>query len=96
MANMPADLILDFKDVTPEADIIEMVVWRVPVNVPPTTHAFKCRLAFVRAGKPLVGFDNERGKGDHFHVGGREHPYAFVSLERLVEDFIAEIAKWRK
>ena len=38
----------------------------------------------------FVGF-NERGKGDHCHVGGRERAYAFVSVEQLVEDFIAAV-----
>ena len=63
--------------------------------MPPAADVFKYRLAFVRAGKRIVGFDNERGKGDHFHVNGREYPYAFVSLERLVDNFIAESDKWR-
>ena len=92
---MTAELVLEFKDVTPEGDIIEMVIWRVPISVPPAAHVFKYRLAFVRAGRRIIGFDNEGGKGDHFHVNGREYPYAFVSLERLVDDFIAEIDKWR-
>jgi len=39
----------------------------------------------------FVGFDNERGKGDHCHVGDRERAYAFVSVEQLVEDFIAAV-----
>ena len=92
---MAAERILEFKDVTPEGDIIEMVIWRVPISVPPAAHVFKYRLAFVRAGRRIIGFDNERGKGDHFHVDGREYPYAFVGLERLIEDFIAEIDKCR-
>jgi len=40
-------------------------------------------------GVRLVGFDNERGKGDHGHVGGRELAYTFVSVERLLEDLTA-------
>ena len=39
----------------------------------------------------FVGFDNERGKGGHCHVGDRERAYAFVSVEQLVEDFIAAV-----
>ena len=52
--------------------IVEMVVWRVLKPVPPSDHAFKYRLVFVRAGKRVVGYDNERSKGDHKHLGGRE------------------------
>ena len=39
----------------------------------------------------VVGFDNARGKGDHCHIGGVEQTYAFVSVEQLIEDFIAAV-----
>jgi len=91
IANMKAELITRFKDVTPEGGVIELVVWRVPQPVPPTQHGFKYRAAYVLNGERLVGFDNERGKGDHCHIGGHEHDYTFVSVEQLVEDFIAAV-----
>jgi len=37
----------------------------VPTPVPPTTHGFKYRLVYIVNGVRVVGFDNERGKGDH-------------------------------
>jgi hypothetical protein len=40
-----------------------------------------------------VGFDNERGKGDHKHVLGRESPHAFVSIARLLRDFREEVER---
>jgi hypothetical protein len=86
-----AVLITRFKDVTADGGVIELVVWRVPEAVPPSTHAFKYRAAYAVNGVRIVGFDNERGKGDHCHVGGRERAYAFVSVEQLVEDFIAAV-----
>lgn len=92
----PAELITRFKDVTAEGGVIELVVWRVPQAVPPSTHAFKYRAAFSLGGVRLVGFDNERGKGDHCHVGGREFAYAFVSVEQLVENFIAAVEAVRE
>jgi hypothetical protein len=92
---MKATLITRFRDVTPDGGIIEMVVWRVPEPVPPGDHEFKYRLAFIVGGRRVVGFDNERGKGDHCHVGGAERPYAFQDVDRLIEDFIAEVEKWR-
>lgn len=92
---MKATLITRFRDVTPEGDIIEMVVWRVPEPVPPGDHEFKYRLAFIVDGRRVVGFDNERGKGDHCHVGEAERPYAFKDVDSLIEDFIAEVEKWR-
>ena len=39
----------------------------------------------------VIGYDNERGKGDHRHVDGVESRYKFESAERLVEDFLARV-----
>lgn len=80
-----------FKDVRPEADVIELVVWRLPAPVPSSAHPFKYRAAYVVDGERIVGFDNERGKGDHCHIEGRESPYVFTSVDRLIEDFIAAV-----
>ena len=91
LSTMKAKLITRFKDVTPEGGVIEWVVWRVPEPVPPSDHGFKYRAAYSTGGVRVVGFDNERGKGDHCHVDGVERPYKFVSIERLIEDFIAAV-----
>ena len=93
--NMPAKLITRFKDVTPDGAIIEWVVWQVPQPVPPTEHGFKYRAVYIVNGQRVVGFDNERGKGDHCHLDGQEQPYAFRGVEQLVEDFIAAIESRR-
>ncbi len=92
---MKAELLTGFKDVTADGDIIEMVIWRLPEPVPPCGHNFKYRLVFVTAGERVIGFDNERGKGDHCHVGNNERPYPFVDTDQLIEDFIAEVEVWR-
>lgn len=39
----------------------------------------------------MVGYDNEAGKGDHRHVEDEESAYVFVSVEALVQDFLAEV-----
>jgi Family of unknown function (DUF6516) len=88
---MKAKLITRFKDVTPEGGVIELVVWRVPEPVLPSEHGFKYRAAYAIDGVRVVGFDNERGKGDHCHVRGVERRYTFVSVEQLIEDFIAAV-----
>lgn len=68
-----------------------MVVWKVPRSVPPSEHGYKYRAVYVKDGVRIVGFDNERGKGDHMHLERRELPYLFISVEALVEDFIAAV-----
>jgi len=73
--------------------VVEMTVWSVPLPVPPSEHAFKYRLAFVRGGQRLVGYDNERGKGDHKHIGGREYKYRFTDIDTLVGDFLRDLEK---
>ena len=92
---MKAQLVTRFKNITGDGGVIELVVWRVPEPVPPTTHGFKYRAAYVVGGVRVVGFDNERGKGDHCHLDGRELPYTFTSVQQLVEDFIAAVAARR-
>ncbi len=96
MANMKALLIHHFKDVTSAGDVIELVVWRAPQPVPPSSHGYKYRAAYVVGGTRVIGFDNERGKGDHCHIDGRERPYHFITVEQLIEDFIAAVAARRR
>ena len=95
MANMSAQLITRFKDITTDGAILELVVWKVPEPVPPTEHGYKYRAVYVVNGVRVLGFDNERGKGDHCHLDGVEQPYVFSSVEQLVEDFIAAVAARR-
>lgn len=95
IANMQARLITKFKNITPEGGVIELVVWKVPAPVPPTEHGYKYRAVYALNGVRVVGFDNERGKGDHCHLDGQEFPYTFVGAEQLVEDFIAAVAARR-
>ena len=46
-----------------------------------------------RDGQRLVGYDNERGKGGHKHIGAVETRYKFVSIEKLVADFLAAVER---
>jgi hypothetical protein len=74
-----------------KAGLIELVVWTVPNPVRPSEHRFKYRLVYVVNGERVVGCDNERGKGDHKHLGGVEVPYRFADVETLVADFMADV-----
>ncbi len=93
---MSARLITRFKNITTDGAILEVVVWKVPAPVPPTEHGYKYSAVYVVNGVRVVGFDNERGKGDHCHLDGIEVPYTFTSVEQLIEDFIAAVAARRE
>ena len=93
---MKAELITRFKSVAEDGGVMELVVWRVPRPVPPTDHGYKDRAVYVMDGVRVVGFDNERGKGDHCHLRGRELPYTFSTVDTLVEDFIAAVEAARR
>jgi len=74
-----------------DGSLIERVIWQVPTPVPPSTHGFKYRLVYIRGGVRVVGFDNERGKGDHMHLDGQERPYTFTGIDQLCADFLHHI-----
>jgi hypothetical protein len=86
------DAVLILRTRNPYRDgVIEIVVWAVPKPVPPSGHGFKYRLVYVRNGLRIVGYDNERGKGDHRHLGGVEKPYRFAGVPKLLKDFMRDV-----
>lgn len=85
--------ILDYRQSVPGDLIVAVKIWRVPAPVQGSSHPFKYSLFFGRPGERLVGYDNERGKGDHRHYGAHEETYTFVSIERLMTDFGADIQR---
>lgn len=91
-----AELLIRERIVYPDGALAEMIVWRVPSPMPPGTHDFKYRLAYVVGGERVLGYDNERGKGDHRHFKGTERRYEFVSIDQLLADFVAEVEKERR
>lgn len=78
-----------------EVGFIEVIVWRLPEPLNGSSHSFKYRLAYVVEDKCVLRYDNESGKGDHRHMGGKETTYAFVSVDQLLDDFLAEVARWK-
>lgn len=94
MQYMPAVLLACAKEVRDDGSIVEVVVWQLPESVPPSTHASKYWLYYGAGGVSRVRYDNERGKGDHRHVGAEEQSYVFSSVEQLLEDFRSDIERW--
>jgi hypothetical protein len=94
MSNMKAELLIRERRVL-EAGFIEVVVWRLPEPLSGSTHGLKYRLAYVVGSECVLRSDNEVGKGDHRHVGTHEMPYVFISVDQLLDDFLADVAAWK-
>ena len=86
-----ATLIIRERRIDGSGGIVDIKVWRVPTPVPPGEHDYKYSLYYGRNGERIIGFDNERGKGDHFHIRGSERPFAFTTLEDLLARFFMEV-----
>ena len=94
VSNMKAIALIRRRVVLAVDTFVEIAVWRVSQPIPPSVHEFKYRLAYVVAGQCVLRYDNERGKGDHWHVGTVEAPYTFSTPDQLMADFNADIARW--
>ena len=79
-----------------DGSILGMRLWQVEQSVPGCGHRLKYSLFYGQPGLRLVGYDNERGKGDHRHFGDEQERYAFVSARRLIADFLADVEKVRQ
>jgi len=88
---MKAVLAYHDKQVLPDGAIIEMKIWEAPQSVSGSTHRFKYSLFYGQEGVRLVSYDNERGKGDHRHVKGRQEQYSFSPVEKLIADFLEDV-----
>ncbi len=88
---MKAELLFHQRIDYDDGAIVEMLLWRVPIAVLPSTHGLKYSLFYGRPGVREVGYDNERGKGDHRHFRGVETAYTFTSVEQLMNDFWADV-----
>lgn len=88
-----ASLIRSDKLVLPNGSIVQIRVWRLPEATPERPHGLKYSLFFGRAGKRVVGYDNEAGKGDHRHRRLREERYVFVTLEKMIDGFYADVSE---
>jgi hypothetical protein len=91
---MRAELLMRERRVL-EVGFVEVIVWRLPEPLGGSTHGFKYRLAYVVEGECVLRYDNESGKGDHRHMGGKETTYVFMSVDQLLDDFLADVARWK-
>jgi hypothetical protein len=79
-----------------DGSILQIRIWSVPSPVVASRHEYKYSLFYGRDGVRLVGYDNERGKGDHKHIRDNELAYAFTDLDRMIDDFMADVTAIRE
>lgn len=96
MQYMAATLLARLKEVRDDGSIVEIVIWELADPLPPSVHRYKYRLYFGAGGISRVRYDNERGKGDHRHVGNQEFAYLFRSVEQLLLDFRSDVERWEE
>ena len=91
-----AQPVLNYRRDLPNGDIIQVVVWLLSEPLSGSSHPYKYRLHYQKADDfDYIRYDNERGKGDHRHIGGNEEPYRFESVKKLAQDFYADIKRAR-
>jgi hypothetical protein len=93
-SNMKAVPLLRTRIVYAGTAFAELALWQVPKPLAGSAHRFKYRLAYVVDGVCVLRYDNEDGKGDHRHFGGRQSAYPFTTPEKLLADFQRDISRW--
>ncbi len=92
---MSAKLLLgERQQLAPEA-FVALRIWQVPSPVPGSSHDYKYALVYVVLGVCVLRYDNERGKGDHRHIGSVETAYEFTTPSKLLADFWRDVDRWR-
>lgn len=89
---MSAIPLIFLKRLFSDGAILEIKIWQLPRTTQERPHGLKYSLFYGRHGTRIIGYDNERGKGDHRHYGDRQERYEFTSLEQLITDFEQDVA----
>jgi hypothetical protein len=95
LCHMKALLAFHDKQVLPDGAIVAMKIWEVATPVVGSAHKLKYSLFYGANGKRLVGYDDERGKGDDRHIGDHQERYVFKTVELLMADFLADVRHLR-
>jgi hypothetical protein len=90
---MKAKRIFYDKAVLPDNSIVEMTIWQLPKPSPERPHGLKYSLFYGHDGLRIVGYHNERGKGDHKYLREVERRYRFESVEKLVADSLSDVER---
>lgn len=94
-----AKILFEHKETAANGDIIEIRVFEVQKSQS-QPEGISYRMAFIRAGKRVVCYDNFeghslQGSSHHKHIGDMILPYDYVDYWKAIEDFCADVEKWR-
>lgn len=92
---MKATLLLKERFVIDADSFAAVLIWQVPPPITGSAHPYKYSLAYMVRSVCVLRYDNERGKGDHEHLGEAEMAYAFTPPEQLLADFWSDVDSWR-
>jgi len=92
---MKARLIHHTKVTDELGNTIEIKLWQVaPASDKP--HGFRYSLVYIVDGERSIGYDNGERQGDHRHYGDLQEAYAFTGLQKLADDFLADIERYKE
>ena len=86
--------LIDRRILLTETAFAELVLWELPKPTIERPQGYKYRLALVSNGVCVLRYENERGKGDHVHVGDVERHYEFRDVDQLIADFLRDAKEW--
>ena len=93
---MRAQLVTHDKVTDERGNTLEIKIWKLARPSRDKPHAYRYSLAYIANGERVVGYDNGEGKGDHRHYKGREEPYRFSSIDKLLDDFYEDVRRFKK
>lgn len=93
---MPSRLYKEFIRHLDESEYIQIRIWEVDPAVLGSQHNYKYSMAYIVDGVCVMRYDNERGKGDHKHIGSQETSTSFSTIEQLITDFLADVESIRR
>lgn len=92
---MKAELVYHEKKYLEDGSFQEIKIWQVPKSAD-KPHGIKYSFVYIVNGERVVGYDNHERKRDHRHYRGVEYPYEFEGLQKLWQDFINDIERFKE
>ena len=83
------------KALFPDGAVVEMTIWQLPRTTLERPHGLKYSLFYGYDGQRIVGYDDERGKGDHRHLRDSEFRYKFESVDKMIADFLYDVERMK-